>query len=218
MTEIEQREINVFVVVASIFVGSLIISSVLAAKIITIFGIVVPAGVFGYCITFVCTDVIGEIWGKQKANQVVLGGFIALLFSFLLIKIALVWPPAPFWHHNTEFKNILGMTPRIIIGSLCAYVVSQFHDVWAYHYIREKTEGRHLWLRNNVSTMLSQLLDSTIFITIAFYGIMPVGPLILGQWCVKIVIAALDTIVVYGAVKFITSYISGSPCRVKEKI
>ncbi len=216
--DMDSREINVFILLTSIFVGSLIISSVLAAKIITIFGIVVPAGVFGYCITFVCTDVIGEIWGKQRANQVVTGGFVALLFSFILIKIALIWPPAPFWHHNGEFRYILGMTPRIIIGSLCAYVVSQFHDVWAYHYLKEKTGGKHLWLRNNVSTMLSQLLDSTIFITIAFYGIMPIFPLILGQWCVKIVIAAMDTVVVYGAVRFIGIYISGKPAKIKEEI
>ncbi len=204
----QEREFNAFVVLTSLFVGCLIISSVLAAKIITIFGIVVPAGVFGYCITFVCTDVIGEIWGKHRANQVVTGGFVALIVSFLLIKLALIWPPAPFWHYGPQFGKILGMTPRIIIGSLCAYLVSQFHDVWAYHYLKEKTRGRHLWLRNNVSTMVSQLLDSTIFITIAFYKIMPVLPLILGQWSVKIVIAALDTAVVYWAVDFITSYIS----------
>ena len=186
-----------FVVLLCVFAGSITIASVLAGKIIIVFGLFVPAGVVAYSLTFVCTDVISEIWGRRRANQSVLGGFIALVCVLVLVKLALVWPAAPFWKNEAAFQNILGSTPRIIVASFVAYLVSQYHDVWAFHFWKRLTDARHLWLRNNLSTAVSQLLDSCIFITIAFYGVMPVGPLIVGQWIIKLAIALLDTPVVY---------------------
>lgn len=181
----------------ALFAGSLVLAAILASKIMVVGGIVVPAGVLAYCVTFVCTDVINEIWGREKAQQVVLSGFGTLVLSLLLIQLALNWPSAPFWPHQEAFEIILGTTPRIILGSLLAYLVSQLHDVWAFDFWRKKTAGKYLWVRNNGSTILSQLLDSILFISIAFYGLMPILPLIVGQWLVKLVIAALDTFVVY---------------------
>ncbi len=95
---------------------------------------------------------------------------------------------------------VLEQAPRIAIASLIAYLVSQHHDVWAFHFWKKKTGGKFLWLRNNVSTISSQLLDSALFITIAFYGIMPIWPLILGQRAVKIIIAAIDTPFLYASI------------------
>ncbi len=186
-----------FIVLLSVFVGSITIASVLASKIISVFGLFVPAGVLAYSLTFVCTDVIGEIWGRQRANRTVLGGFVALVAVLALVQIGLLWPEAPFWPHEEAFETILQSTSRIIVASFTAYLVSQYHDVWAFHFWKGVTGGRHLWLRNNLSTAVSQFLDSTVFITIAFYGTMPVLPLIIGQWIIKFVIAALDTPVVY---------------------
>jgi uncharacterized integral membrane protein (TIGR00697 family) len=165
-------------------------------------------GVFAYCITFVCADVISEIWGRRCANTVVLAGFIGLGFSFLLIQLALWWPAAPFWSQEEAFHSILGMAPRIIAASLVAYVLSQFHDVWLYTLLKDRTRGRHLWLRNNLATILSQLIDSVVFITIAFYGVLPVWPLIVGQWAVKVAIALCDTPLVYAAVWCVRRYIA----------
>lgn len=186
-----------FIILISIFVGSITIASVLAAKIVNIFGLYVPAGVLAYSVTFVCTDVISEVWGKRTANLTVLGGFISLLFVLLLVQIGLALPPAPFWDGDESFKSILDATSRIILASFTAYVVSQFHDVWAFHFWKKITRDRHLWLRNNLSTAISQFLDSLIFITIAFYGVMPVWPLIFGQWIIKFAMAVLDTPVIY---------------------
>ncbi|MGD8368670.1 MAG: queuosine precursor transporter [Desulfobacterales bacterium] len=189
-----------FIVLLSIFAGSITIASVLAGKIIGVFGLYVPAGVLAYSITFVCTDVISEIWGKEQAKLAVLGGFAALIVVLVLVQIGLLWPKAPFWPHEEAFDTVLGATPRIIVASFVAYLVSQYHDVWAFHFWKNLTGGRHLWLRNNLSTAASQLLDSVVFITIAFFGVMPVWPLIIGQWIIKFAIAALDTPVVYMAV------------------
>jgi len=186
-----------FIILLSIFAAGITIASVLANKIISVLGLFMPAGILAYSITFICTDVIIEIWGKQRANQTVLGGFIAIVAVLILIQIGLYWPKAPFWNNEAAFQSILGNTTRIIVASVVAYLVSQFHDVWAFHFWKKKTNDRHLWLRNNLSTAVSQFLDSCIFITIAFYGVTPIWPLILGQWIIKITIALLDTPVVY---------------------
>ncbi|ETR71956.1 MAG: hypothetical protein OMM_02081 [Candidatus Magnetoglobus multicellularis str. Araruama] len=184
----------------SLFVGCITISSILANKIITVMGIFVPAGVIAYSVTFIATDVISEVWGKERARIAVFGGFIALVAVFILIQISLVWPKAPFWNNDAAFTTILGSTSRIIIASLTAYLISQMHDVWAFHFWKQMTNNRHLWLRNNLSTAVSQFLDSFIFVTIAFYGVLPIWPLIYGQWLVKFFIAVLDTPVIYGCV------------------
>jgi uncharacterized integral membrane protein (TIGR00697 family) len=186
-----------FIILLSIFIGSITIASVLASKIIDVFGLFMPAGVLAYSITFICTDVISEIWGKKRANATVLGGFIALFCVLLLVQLSLVWPKAPFWTNETAFNSILGSTSRIIVASFIAYLISQFHDVWAFHFWKKVTKERHLWLRNNLSTAVSQFLDTFIFITIAFYGVMPIGSLIFGQWIVKMIIALLDTPIIY---------------------
>ncbi len=189
-----------FIILLSIFVGSITIASVLANKIINVFGLFVPAGVLAYSMTFLMTDAICEIWGKETAKHTVLGGFLGLLAVLLLIQISLVWPKAPFWKQEAAYQTIMGSTSRIIIASFIAYLVSQLHDVWAYHYWKKVTGGRHLWLRNNFSTAVSQFMDSSLFITVAFYGVMPVWPLIWSQWLVKLVIAFLDTPIIYGIV------------------
>ncbi|SMC20608.1 hypothetical protein SAMN02746041_00965 [Desulfacinum hydrothermale DSM 13146] len=196
----ESKDQKAFLVLNSLFVGSLVIASVLASKIITVFGLVVPAGVLAYCITFVITDVISELWGRERAASTVLGGFLALLFSLVLVRLAIAWPPAGFWPHDESFRTILDSTSRIIVASFTAYLLSQYHDVWAFHLLKRLTGGRHLWLRNNASTAVSQLIDTVVFVTIAFYGSMPVLPLILGQWVVKLTIAALDTPVIYAVI------------------
>ena len=196
----QQKDLFPIIVISGLFSACLAIAAVLSSKIISVAGLFVPAGVIAYCVTFICTDVVSEVYGKKTANLVVLSGFSALVLVFVLIQIALYWPPAPFWQNSESFRSVLGMTPRIIIGSLVAYLVSQFHDVWLFHLLKGITKDRHLWLRNNASTAVSQFMDSLIFITIAFYGVMPIWPLIFGQWVIKLVIAALDTPVVYAGV------------------
>ena len=200
-----------YILLLSIFIGCITIASVLANKIITVFGLFVPAGVLAYSITFICTDVISEIWGRDRANTTILGGFVALLVALFLVQLSLAWPKAPFWDNDVAFRSVLGATSRIIVASFIAYLVSQYHDVWAFHFWKRVTNDRHLWLRNNLSTAVSQLLDSFIFITIAFYGVMPIGSLIVGQWIVKMAIAALDTPVVYAIVYLLRRKCGGHP-------
>ncbi len=189
-----------FTILCSVFIGSLVISEVLASKIVALGQIYVPAGVLAYAITFPLTDTIEEVWGKSYARGVVLAGLVALGVVFLLICLAIILPSAPFWKEQESFLRILGMkqgTIRIIIASVIAYFVSQYHDVWAFNFWRKVTGERHLWLRNNASTLASQAIDTTLFISLAYYGVMPILPLILGQYFIKVCIAFLDTPLVY---------------------
>lgn len=192
-----QRAGNYLALLACVYSGSLVLAAVLASKIIAVGGLVVPAGVLAYSLTFLITDVISEIWGKERAQTVVVGGFITLVLVFVLTGISIIWPPASFWPHQQAYETILGSSARIMVASLTAYLFSQYHDVWAFHFWRRVTTERFLWLRNNASTIVSQLLDSVVFIAIAFYGVMPLVPLILGQWVVKVGVAVLDTPLVY---------------------
>lgn len=192
----ESFERKVYALLLSLFIGGLVVAALISSKIITVFGLAVPAGVLAYSVTFIVSDVISEVWGKEMANEVVTCGFISLVCITGLAWLAVQWPAAPFWHNQDAFAGVIGSTPRIVAASLLAYVVSQKHDIWLFHLLKGRMDGKYLWLRNNLSTMASQLLDSTIFVTVAFYGILPVTDVILGQWLVKLLIAACDTPIV----------------------
>jgi uncharacterized integral membrane protein (TIGR00697 family) len=180
-----------------IFVGLVVMAQILANKIVLFWSFTLPAGVIVYATSFLVTDILCEFYGKRKALEAVWGGFLASIILVLAIEIAIAWPPADFWTGQEAFQTTLALTPRIVLGSLVAYVISQNWDVHIFHRIKEKTMGKHLWLRNNASTMTSQALDTVVFITIAFYGLFPIVPMIIGQYIVKLLIAAMDTPFIY---------------------
>jgi len=186
----------ILVVLATLFATCLIAANIIAVKLVSIGGWVVPAGVIAYPLTFLFTDVIAELYGRKIASRVVWIGFgVSILMAILVFGGGLL-PPAPSWEGQSAYESILGMLSRITLASMVAYLVSQHHDVFAFHFWRQKTKGRFLWLRNNASTMVSQVLDTGIFITIAFWGTVPTETLInmlLSQYVIKLVIAAFDT-------------------------
>lgn len=180
-----------------IFITSLLIANVVSAKIVTFWGLVIPAAIVAYPLTFLMTDIIGEIWGKEQANETVKLGFICQLISLVLIGLAILLPVAPFADNQAEFKGIMAQSFRVVAASLVAYYCSQSWDVWVFHKIREKGTGNK-WLRNNLSTMTSQIIDTAIFITIAFIGSVPnIWVMIGSQYLIKFTYALLDTIPFY---------------------
>ncbi len=211
------REVRIdrgFAVLTGIFITSLTAANFLAAKIAMlgkVFGVelLVPAGVVAYAITFTATDIIGEVYGKRAANYVVQAGFITQLLLLFYSWTARAFPPAPFQARiAATYDRLITSPPNIVLASLAAYLVSQHHDVWAFHYWKRRTEGRWLWLRNNASTAVSQLIDTSIFITLAFAAlpavlggmVVPLALIpntILGQYLVKLGIALPDTPFVY---------------------
>jgi uncharacterized integral membrane protein (TIGR00697 family) len=180
-----------------LFITSLLIANVLSAKIVSFWGMVIPAAIVAYPLTFLMTDLIGEIWGKEQANKAVKLGFICQVASLVMIGLAILLPVAPFADNQAQFKSIMGQSFRVVAASLVAYYCSQSWDVWIFHKIRSMST-KHKWIRNNVSTMTSQMIDTAIFITIAFIGVVPnIWTMIISQYIIKVVYAALDTIPFY---------------------
>ncbi len=190
-------------IAVGVFAGMVVVANVIAVKPVIFGPFVVPAAVLIYAATFLMTDVITEIWGKREAQLAIIGGFLANIFLVLGVYLTIKWPGARFWQAQQALESILGLTPRIVFASMVAYLISQTHDVLAFHFWKRKTRGRHLWLRNNLSTAVSQLIDTGIFITIAFYGILPLVPLIIGQYLIKLIIALCDTPFCYLGVKIL---------------
>lgn len=177
-----------------IFITALLLSNIVSAKMVTFLGLVTPAAVVAYPLTFLMTDIIGEIWGKEEANRTVKNGFICQLISLILIGIAILLPVASFADNQREFQSIMGQSFRTIGASMVAYLIAQTNDVLIFHKLKKITNGKHRWLRNNLSTMASQLLDTSIFITIAFVGTVPnIWTMIISQYLIKFIYAILDT-------------------------
>lgn len=178
------------------YAALVVIANVLASKIVVFAGQAVPAAVIAYSSSFLLTDMLSEFYGEREARTAVWTGFLASIALALSVAIAISWESAPFWSDQAAFESVLGNTPRIVLASLAAYLASQHHDVKSYAWWKRRFP-RHLWLRNNASTVVSQAIDTVLFISIAFYGLFPVIPMMLGQYAVKLVIALLDTPFIY---------------------
>ena len=181
-----------------------VVANIIASKIVVFGPFTVPAAVLVYSTTFLLTDFLSELYSEKEAIKAVYIGFISNIVLVISIWIAVQWQPAPFWQGQAAFESIFGLVPRIVLGSMIAYIVSQNLDVKIFMFFKNKYP-KHLWLRNNAGTMVSQLLDTVIFITISFYGTMPVEvllSLVIGQYVVKWIIAVLDTPFLY-LVKYI---------------
>ncbi|UCD04538.1 MAG: queuosine precursor transporter [Candidatus Woesearchaeota archaeon] len=200
-------EINFkFLLITTTFLASLITSLIAAPKIGLFIGIPVTAATVSWCLTFPMTDVICEVWGRKKAGKVVFLGFLSLILVTVLITIIRFIPAAPFYTENEAFNSIFSITPRILIAGWIAYILSQTHDVFAFSLFKKLTKDKYLWLRNNLSTIVSQFIDSVSFTTIAFLGKYPFAnilQIVFGVYIMKIIIAICDTPFVYLLVRWV---------------
>jgi uncharacterized integral membrane protein (TIGR00697 family) len=179
-----------------LYVACEIIANITAGRPVSLFGIVVPSAVFIYTLTFTLVDVIHEIYGKEDSRKVILGAFFAnillAIYAYLVIRL-----PAPaFFLDAKSYETVFGATPRIVFASLAAYLISSMVDVEIYHLWKKRMQ-KAKWSRVLVSNSVSTLVDSCVFIVIAFAGVMPVMPLIIGQYVVKMVITVLSLPLIY---------------------
>jgi uncharacterized integral membrane protein (TIGR00697 family) len=178
----------------------IILANIYVTKQFILFGLSATGGNITYGAIFLSTDLLCEHYSKEEGRKAVFIGFFAALFYLVTSQLILFIQPAVYDQVNPGMKAIFSFAPRIILASLTAYLISQLHDIWAFHFIREKTAGKMLWLRNNGSTWVSQLIDSITFSSIAFLGVFPlkiVLQIILSTYLLKIIIAALDTPFIY---------------------
>lgn len=179
----------------SIFMIGLVMSNLFGGKIISVLGFTVAGAIITYPLTFLSTDIIGEIWSKQEANDCVKIGIIVQLIFLALGYLSLAIPPQEASESlQQSLTVVLNQGLRMTLASLGAFSVSQFLDVFLFHKLKERCNGKKKWLRNNLSTMTSQLVDTLIFITIAFYGVVDNLPaMVLGQYVIKLLLALGDT-------------------------
>lgn len=191
-----------------IFIVTLVIANVVTGKVIntgiTLFGnpITVAGAVICYPITYLITDIVGELWGKQESNRIVKYGFIGQVLATAIIVFT-TYTPAIDPSMQEAYIKLLGQNWVFVLGSLTAYLMSQYLDVHIFHKLKTKSDKK--WIRNNASTMVSQFVDTVVFITIAFgfgFGWLFDNPvalvnMIIGQYLVKFIIALLDTPLFY---------------------
>lgn len=189
------------ILIGSLLVASIVITNVIGTKVMSLFGFNFTAGVITYAFVFLGTDIIGEIWGKKPAYYFVIIGFLANLLLVAFVQLAIISPPAEFWLSNQDaYSQTLGSVWIIVLASMIAYLVSQFHDVWAFDFWRKQTKGKKLWFRNIMSTITSQSIDTVLFIGLAFgfrLSWSQVIPMIIGQIIIKWGLAILDTPIIY---------------------
>lgn len=212
---------RIYLTLGALFITSLVVSNLIFQKFFfwDFFGIYtfeISVGILPYPITFLITDIISEIYGKQKANQIVTIGIFASLFS-LLIVFSANFVPATSWSPVDDllFTKVFGATGIAVFASMTAYLLAQYIDIQLFHFWKNLTRGKHLWLRNNFSTFLSQFVDtfSVLFLLCSFNKIEwdRFWPLLLSGFLFKVLVALLDTPFLYAAVYWLRNKFSLSP-------
>jgi hypothetical protein len=178
--------------------GIAVLMNIVVVKQIDLFGLSVTAGNVLYASIFLTTDIIAEHYGRREAHRAVWIGFLVSAFFAAMAWLVVQYRPGPYDFAHSYLKQAFALTPRVVAASMISYLISQHLDVRLYHGIKHLTGGRHLWLRNNLSTWTSQLIDSTLFTIGAFWGVLPnLGQIIIFTYIIKIAVAALDTPFIY---------------------
>ncbi len=200
---------KIFLFLASLFIAALVTCNIIANKFVAVdiwlFGYIktftISVGVLPYPITFLITDILSEVYGKRRTAEVVFSGFGVSIFVMFLLWLGHIFPAIPNspvndYNYDVVFQN----SWRVILASMAAYLSAQFLDVKLFHFFKRKTDGKKLWLRNNFSTITSQLVDTTLVVLVLFIGTLgwqTLGQYILDGWLFKIIFAAIDTIFIY---------------------
>jgi hypothetical protein len=186
---------------------SVIAANIQVIKTVEILGVTATLGNIVYASSFLITDILSENYGKEAARRVVYYGLAVIAGFTLLMNLALLFEPAAGDFAHDSLHVIFGFLPRIAAASLTAYLVSQLHDVWAYAFWKKRFDRvGQIWIRNNLSTMVSQLVDSVVFTTIAFAGVFGFGvflEIVLTTYLLKVIVAAADTPFVYVATHWV---------------
>ena len=215
-----------FLMLAGVFIGALVMTNAIAGKFFVLFGQELSAGIIAYPVTFLVTDLISELYGRKRASTVVGVGFVVSVFVTLVVWIAAqapVYDASPV--SQEAFDMVFGLMPGIVLGSMIAYLTAQYIDVQIYEGLRTLTSGRYMWIRNNGSTFFSQLVDTTMVVTIAlvWWPQIDGNPqtealawstwqgIVFGQYVFKLGIAALDTPVLYACVHALRRWIANDP-------
>jgi hypothetical protein len=186
-----------------LFVGLLVGMNLLGNKITTLLGISVSVSIFMVPLTFLITDIVEEVYGKDEVLQFIIAGVATIVIMMAYTALFVILPPNERFEHNEAYSTIFGSSLRIMTASVIAFLLAQLHDMWSFAFWKRKTKGKALWLRNNLSTWVSQAIDTLVFMMIAFYQVSDrftfafIIQLSIPYYLFKLVFAALDTPFVY---------------------
>lgn len=192
--------------ISGLFVTCLITSNLIAVKLIKVAGLVLPAAIIIFPLSYVVGDVLTEVYGYGQARRTIWLGFFCNLLMVAAVWLAGVLPAAPFWDGQAAYERVLGTTPRILGASFAAYLVGEFANAYVLAKMKLATKGRWLWSRTIGSTLVGQGLDSAVFMTLAFAGSIPgagLGEAIVAQWLAKSAYEAAATPLTYLVVNFL---------------
>tara|TARA_R110000851_G_scaffold61343_4_gene140939 strand:+ start:3756 stop:4487 length:732 start_codon:yes stop_codon:yes gene_type:complete len=201
---------RIYLILGALFIASLVVSNLIFQKFFywDFFGIYtfeISVGILPYPITFLITDIISEVYGKKKANQVVTAGIFASFFSLLIIYTSAA-VPATDWSpiDDALFDKVFGATAIAVLASMLAYLFAQYIDIQIFHFWKRLTKGKHLWIRNNFSTFFSQFIDTfTVLFLLCSFGKIDwalFSGLLLSGFLFKVLVAACDTPLLYASV------------------
>lgn len=209
--ENKQAAMMLYLFLGALFITALITCNLIANKFITVNlgfkSFVISAGVLPYPITFLITDILSEIYGRKKTDLIVYMGFAASLFVIVILYLGGLFPAIDASLVSDDYYNVVFQNSwRVILASMAAYLSAQLIDIRLYHFWKKRTNGKHLWLRNNGSTILSQFVDTSLVVLVLFVGELTfdtMGGFILDGWFFKVICALGDTLFIYLAVGLI---------------
>ncbi len=207
-----------------IFITMIVLTNIIGVKLFEINSVTLTTGIITYPLTFLVTDIVCEVFGKKRASLMVLLGFFASILSLVFINLAVVLPGSEVWINNSlgynsikdmqnAYESVFTLPGFLISASMLAYLVAQLIDVRIFHYLKKVTNEKKLWLRNNLSTIFSQLIDTIIVNSIFLYFGLNLDwdiifKIIIASYLFKVLIAILDTPLVYIGVYYIKKYIN----------
>jgi len=179
-----------------LYVAFILISNIIAYKIaafdLGFYTFYAPVAVLVFAVTFLFTDIVNEKFGRKETHKMIFIAFLTQLAVAFFVLLSIYLKPAPFWPDQEIFAKILGFTPRIMLASWIAFLISENTDAYLFSWFKKITKGRHLWMRNVFSSIPAMAIDSIIFVTIAFYGVSAVLPLILGNIVLKWLVGVIN--------------------------
>jgi len=207
-----QRYEQIFAGFMALFVTFVLLTNTVGVKLFTLGGVTLPVSIIWYPLTFLITDIVSEVYGARRARFLVIAGFTMSLVLLAFSRVGIGLPVAASYRLQDDYTNIFGPVWRLLFASMSAYLLAQLVDVQLFHFWKRLTHGRHLWLRNNASTMVSQLVDSVVVNVIFLYKNPVVftgttgdlARIILAVYVVKVVIAAADTPLCYLGVSLVS--------------
>jgi len=195
-----------FLAVAALFVTCLITANILIVKQISIGGVVLPAAIIIFPLSYIFGDVLTEVYGYHQARRVIWLGFLCNLLAVIAIWVGQILPPAPVFEAQNAYERILGSTPRFLLASFLAYLVGEFANSFVLAKMKIATRGRWLWTRTIGSTLVGQALDTLVVLTVAFVGVLPLavlGTMILSHWLLKTAYEVIATPFTYAIVGYL---------------